>query len=127
MTTNEIFCEDDMDRLKRSGLHGIEITLAEKFSSKFCPAARIYLVSIFARARLAGKDFWRTLNVCEDLYKEVWSQGTPCRIGDPDEATTFEDDGYGPNKPKPTHGWHNVCAFFQAYKNLGFPLPKSLT
>ena len=127
MNTDEIICSEDLENLKKYGCDKIEIRCLERFAKPFHRTGRLYLARIFIRARIAKKDFWKVIVVCGDLYDEVWSKGTPGKIGDPDDVAVFEPLGESLSRIKSTHGWWNVCAYYQAYKNLGFPLPNSLT
>lgn len=110
---------EDLPELKQVGYTDVEIRKLDEFLQTFCRTARLYLVRIFIRGKARKKEFREIMDVLLFLWQDVWVHGNADRIGDPDDVGTFEDG-------RQTHGWNNVCAFFQAYKNLGLPSPKFL-
>ncbi len=112
--SNSVICSDDLEELRRVGLTESELAELLLFMTPLCGTARIYLARIFLRALFRKKSFAEIMLVCQSLWKEDWQHGTPDRLGDPDDVAP---GGVG---------MRNTCAFYDAYRQLGFPLPKFL-
>jgi hypothetical protein len=85
----------------------------ENFLQPFCLTARLYLARIFVRGRISKKSFEEIRSALNLVKDEVWKNGTPDRIGDPDDTAG--------NK-----GWVNVNGYVRAYHMLDMKLPKFL-
>src|SRR3989344_1677222 len=102
---------DDRGILIKLGLRPEELAKIDQIEAPLCQTARILLARIFKRA-LVGKDkklFAEILSACGQEWQEVWSRGTPGRLGDPDDVTTLGPIDH--KKPAKTQGWKNTLAF----------------
>ena len=112
----------DREELAELGLISTELDQFEQDAERFCQTAQLYLVRFVARALRRGKSFRQIMSVCGAVWRETWSQGTPGRLGDPDDITTL----CPADKPALTWGMQNALAFYRAYELIGLDSPKVL-
>lgn len=110
--------QEDLEILARLKLTNMDVWLLGTILKPLHDTARLYATRFVITALRRKKCFEETLRSLLVAWDETWREGTPGRLGDPDDTGT---DAYGR-----TWGWQNVLAMHSCYTRLGLHPPKFL-
>lgn len=107
--------EEDVEVLRRLKCSDQQLRKLKKLVRKLDGrTARDYTARVFINCLKQKVPFSKIRRAVRKQWKNVWSKGTPGRLGDPDDVS-------------PTGaGLRNTAAYFQVYFELGLSRPKGL-
>ena len=114
---NQTLCssisESDRDSLLSVGYSEAELQRIEPYFARMDGATpRAYLARVFYWGKRRRADLNHVIAAVEKSWQLVWKNGTPGRLGDPDDVAP---GGVG---------MANIAGFLSIYPRIGLPIPK---